>query len=77
MPRQNLSQFRKVVRRLLKKHNKSQLAKTLRSRSKSKSVSKKGKKKSRRLKRYRSKTNNNNVNGGAIRDGSPQQFLKC
>ena len=76
MPKQNLSQFKKVVRRLLKKHNKSQLAKTLRSRSRT--VSKKGKgKKSKRLKSYRSKMNNNNVNGGAVRDGSPQQFLKC
>ena len=71
----SLSPFKREVRKLLKKHKKSALAKSI--------ARKKGSRKKRKksLSRYRLSTrrNNNNisVNGGAVRDGSPQQFLKC
>lgn len=67
----NLSLFKKELRKLLKKHKKSALAK---------SVSRKSRKKRKKsLARYRSSASKNiNINyGGAVRDGSPQQFLKC
>ena len=67
----NLSLFKKELRKLLKKHKKSALAK---------SVSRKSRKKRKKsLAKYRSSASkNNNINyGGAVRDGSPQQFLKC
>ena len=68
----NLSLFKKELRKLLKKHKKSALA-----RSVSKKKTRKKRKKS--LAKYRSSTSkNSNINyGGAVRDGSPQQFLKC
>jgi hypothetical protein len=72
MTTQNLSKFRQEVRRLLKKHKKSALAKTVRASKKSKH--KRGKKQRQSVRRYRSKRSRN---GGAIRDGSPQQFTKC
>mgnify|MGYP001357142171 FL=1 len=67
----NLSLFKKELRKLLKKHKKSALAK---------SVSRKSRKKRKKsLAKYRSSASkNSNINyGGAVRDGSPQQFLKC
>ena len=73
MPSQNLSKFRQEVRRLLKKHKKSALAKTVRA-SKKKSKNRREKKQRQSVRRYRSKRSRN---GGAIRDGSPQHFLKC
>jgi hypothetical protein len=71
----NLSLFKRELRKLLKKHKKSALSRSV-SRKKSKAN---GKRKKKSLAKYRSSTrrNNNNVYGGAVRDGSPQQFLKC
>ena len=69
----NLSLFKRELRKLLKKHKKSALSRSM---ARKKSTRKKRKKS---LSRYRLSTrrNNYNVNGGAVRDGSPQQFLKC
>ena len=69
----SLSPFKREVRKLLKKHKKSALARSV---SKKKGSRKKRKKS---LAKYRLSTrrDNNNVYGGAVRDGSPQQFLKC
>ena len=75
MVKSNLSKFRQEVRRLLKKHKKSVLARSVKaSKLSSKKKGKKGNKSRVSVRRYRSRKSRS---GGAIRDGSPQQFLKC
>ena len=75
MVKPNLSKFRQEVRRLLKKHKKSALARSVKaSKLSSKKKGKRGNKSRVSARRYRSKRSRS---GGAVRDGSPQQFLKC